>query len=102
MAIATVLQIFLPQFCDQYGAPIAGGKLYSWEAGTSTPLALYTTSQLTPGTEYSNPLILNAAGRPDGPVYMLTTPAYKFRVDDANDVTVIPTTDEIIASAPAS
>ena len=102
MAIATVLPIFLPQFCDQYGVPIAGGKLYSFEAGTSTPLALYTTSALTPGTEYSNPLILDAGGRPAGPIYLLTTPAYKFRIDDANNVTVIGPTDEIIASAPAS
>lgn len=98
--IATVLPIFLPQFCDADGVPVAGGKLYSWTAGTSTPQALYTDPALT--IAYSNPLILDSAGRPAGPIYLLTTPAYKFRLDDANDVTVLPTTDSIIALAPAS
>lgn len=100
MSIATVLQIFIPQWCDQYGAPLAGGKLYSFEAGTSTPLALYTDPGLT--VAYSNPIILNADGRPAGPIYMLTTPAYKFRIDDSNDVTIIGPGDFIIAAAPAS
>jgi hypothetical protein len=98
--IATVMPIWLPQFLDDNGDPVAGGKLYSWEAGTSTPLALYTDPALT--VAYSNPLILDSAGRPAGPIYLLTTPAYKFRLDDANDVVVLPTTDSIIASAPAS
>ncbi len=100
MSIATVLMPFIPQFCDELGAPISGGKVYSFEAGTSTPLALYTDSLLT--VAYSNPIILNSDGRPAGPIYMLTTPAYKLRVDDANDVTIIGPADAIIAAAPAS
>ena len=100
MSIATVAPVWLPQFCDDDAVPISGGKLYSWQAGTATPQAIYTDSALT--VPFSNPIILNSAGRPSGPLYLLTTPAYKFRVDDANDVTIIPTTDAIIASAPAS
>lgn len=100
MAIATVLLDFLPQYCDEFGDPLAGGKLYSFEAGTSTPLPLYTDPALT--VPYSNPIILNADGRPPGPIYALTTPAYKLRVDDYNDVTVIGPADAIIAAAPAS
>ena len=100
MSIATVLQPFIQQFCDETGVPLAAGKLYSFEAGLSTPLPLYTDSALT--IPYTNPIILNADGRTPGPVYMLTAPAYKFRVDDANDVTIIGPADAIIASAPAS
>ncbi len=100
MSIATVAPVWLPQFTDDDGVPLNGGKLYSFEAGTSTPLAVYTDSALT--VPYSNPLILLSNGRPAGPIYLLTTPAYEFTVTDSNDVTVIPTTDAIIASAPAS
>lgn len=102
MSIATVLPAPLPQFFDNDGNPLAGGKLYSFIAGLTTPQALYTTPALTPGTEFSNPLILDASGRPTGPIYLLTTPAYKFRMDNANDVTVWGPVDAIIASAPSA
>ncbi len=102
MSIATVLPSPLPQFLDDDGKPLAGGKLYSFEAGLATPQALYTTPALTPGSEWSNPLILDASGRPTGPIYMLASPAYKFRMDDANDVTVWGPVDAIIASAPSA
>ena len=102
MAIATVMPLFLPQFLDDDGIPLTGGKLYSFEAGTTTPQPLYTDPQLTPGLEYDNPIILDAAGRPPGPIFALTTPAYKYRVDDANDVTVIGPCDFIISSAPSA
>lgn len=100
MSIATVAPCWLPQFTDDDGVPLSGGKIYSYEAGTSTPQACYTDSLLT--IPYSNPIILQSNGRPAGPIYLLTTPAYKFVVTDANDVTVIPSADAIIASAPAS
>ena len=32
------------QFFDNSGAPLTGGKLYSYAAGTTTPQATYTTS----------------------------------------------------------
>src|SRR5262245_51970224 len=100
MSIATVMPWAFPQFLDDDGIPVSGGKLYSYEAGTSTPLPLYTDSALT--VAYSNPIILNAAGSVSGPIYCLTTPAYKFWLKDANDVTVRGPFDAIIASAPAS
>jgi len=100
MSIATVAPCWLPQFCDDDGVPLNGGKVYSFEAGTSTPLPLYTDSALT--IPFSNPLILGSNGRPSGPIFLVTSPAYKFTVTDSNDVTVIPTTDSIIANAPAS
>lgn len=61
------------QFFDQNGVPLAGGKLYTYAAGTTTPQATYTDS--TAGTSNANPIILDAAGRASiwiGPL------AYKF------------------------
>lgn len=43
------------------GTPLAGGKLYSFAAGTLTPLATYSDQALT--TPNTNPTILDAAGR---------------------------------------
>jgi hypothetical protein len=66
---------------DANGQPLAGGKLYSYAAGTSTPLATYAdASRATPNT---NPVILDSTGQ--SKIFMgLST--YKFILKDANDV----------------
>ena len=46
---------------DANGNPLAGGKLFSYAAGTSTPLATYTSSTLA--TKNTNPVVLDASGR---------------------------------------
>ena len=48
------------QFFDDNGNPLAGGKVYTYEANTSTPKATYTTSEGT--TENSNPVVLDVRG----------------------------------------
>jgi len=48
------------QFLDSSGRPLAGGKVYTYTAGTSTPLATYTDSSGTVAN--SNPVILDAGG----------------------------------------
>ncbi len=100
MSIATVMPYVFPQFLDDDGIPVSGGKLYTYIAGTSTPQSLYTDSALL--IPYSNPLILDISGRPPGPVFCLVSPAYKYLVTDANDVTVVGPYDFIIASAPSA
>lgn len=49
------------QFFDDNGDPLAGGKVYTYEAGTDTPIVTYTTEAAT--TPNANPVILDAAGR---------------------------------------
>ena len=49
------------QYLDSQGKPLAGGKLCTYEAGTSTPLATYTDS--TAGTPNTNPVVLDVFGR---------------------------------------
>ena len=62
------------QFFDNNGVPLAGGLLYSYSAGTTSPLATYTTSSgVTPNT---NPIVLDAAGRPANEIW-LSPAAYK-------------------------
>lgn len=84
--MASVLQPVVNQYFDADGRPLAGGKVYSFIAGESTPQPLYTDNDLE--TPWSNPVILDDAGRPEGPLFMLAEPAYDIRVDDANDVVI--------------
>ncbi len=97
MPTAAVLPVPIQQFFNNDGTPLAGGLLYSYQTGTTflTPQALYTNVELD--IPYSNPLVLNSAGRPDGPVYPLTSPAYDFVLKTAAGVTVWSATDIIAA-----
>jgi hypothetical protein len=65
---------------DANGFPLAGGKLYSYAAGTSTPLPTFTTQELTPGTENLNPTILDASGRAQ--IWIKDGVGYKFVLHD--------------------
>lgn len=71
------------RFLDDDGNPLAGGKVWSYLAGTSTPAATYTDrSGSTPNT---NPIILDADGYCDiwmGPGY------FKFVLTDLNDAVI--------------
>lgn len=83
--------LILPKFkeWDANGNPLAGGKLYSYVAGTSTPLATYTDSSgATPNT---NPVILDSSGRAE---IWIGTASYKFTLTDSND-NVIWTEDNV-------
>ena len=62
------------QFFDANGNPLAGGKLYTYASGTSTPLATYT--DYTGTTANTNPIILDSRGECNlwlsGALYTLT------------------------------
>ena len=70
---------------DANGFPLAGGKLYSYAAGTSTPLATYTTAvDLASGPVPNlNPTILDASGRAS--IFIPDGVGYKFILTDALD-----------------
>lgn len=84
-------------FFDANGDPLASGKLYTYEAGTTTPLATYTNS--TGVTANANPIILDARG--ECSVWIDSSAAYKFVLKDSSDVTIW-TIDQISADAGAS
>jgi hypothetical protein len=78
------------QVFDDNGAPGSGFKLYTYEAGSTTPLATYTTP--VGNTANANPVIFNSAGR--ATICLSNALAYKFILTDANDA-VIWTKDNI-------
>lgn len=87
------------QFFTDNGIPLNGGKIYTYAAGTTTPLATYTSRDgLTPNT---NPIILDAAGRTPEQIWSTEGVLYKYVVKDANDV-LIRTWDNIGGSVVSS
>lgn len=64
------------QFFDANGAPLAGGLIYTYAAGTSTPVTTYTSRAGT--TANTNPIVLDAAGRTPAEVWLTGGVLYKF------------------------
>ena len=83
------------QFFDNSGQVLTGGKLYTYDAGTTTPAPTYTSSSGV--TAHPNPIVLNAAGRvPDsGEIWLADSVSYKFVLKDQNDV-LIGTYDNLV------
>lgn len=79
--------------CDANGAPLVGGKIFTYLAGSSTPAATYTSSAGT--TPQANPIILNARGVVDSPIWLTGGQAYKLILTDANSVPVNPGFDNV-------
>ena len=74
------------QFFDNNGLPLAGGLLYTYQAGSSTPLTTYTTVNGT--IPNSNPIILDSSGRTPQEVWMQTGYSYKFVLQTSAGVTL--------------
>jgi hypothetical protein len=90
------------QFFDDNGVPLAGGLIYTYQAGSSTPLVTYTTN--SGNIANANPIVLDAAGRVPQEIWLLTGYSYKFVLQNANAV-LIQTLDNIypiLQNAPAS
>ena len=86
------------QFLDAAGQPLVGGKVYTYAAGTTTPLATYTTA--AGGTANTNPVILNSRGEAD--IWYTPGLSYKVVLQDALGSTIwtvdnIPTTGSMAA-----
>ena len=80
--MATLLPEGKQSFTKSDGTPLVGGKLYTYEAGTSTPKATYADAAGTvPNT---NPVILDARG--EATIYW--SGSYKVALKDAGDVLV--------------
>ena len=71
------------QFFDANGAPLVGGKLYTYAAGSTTPLASYTDS--TGNTANTNPVILDSRGEAN---VWLSGAIYKFALYDSTNVLI--------------
>lgn len=70
------------QWVDANGNPYSGGKLFTYDAGTSTKKTTYTTD--AGAVANSNPIVLNSAGQCPSGVYG-TTGAYKLVLAPSTD-----------------
>lgn len=95
--MAALHPVLKSRFFDSNGDPLNGGKVYTYIAGTSTPLGTYTDS--TGGTPNTNPVILDANGEAD---IWLGSGTYKFVLKDADDVTQWTVDNVTSAAAPPS
>ena len=85
------------QFFTNAGVPLAGGKIYTYGAGGSTPQATYTTS--AGNIAHSNPIQLDAAGRVPGggEIWLTDTLVYKFQLETSTG-SIVQTLDNVSAS----
>ena len=82
------------QFFDDDGNPLAGGKLYTYAAGTTDLLATYTTA--AGNVPHANPIILDSRGEVS---LWLANASYDFALYDENDVLVYTQDDITVDSA---
>lgn len=74
------------QQMDANGDPLVGGKIYTYLAGSTTPVSTYTDS--TGVTAQANPIILNSLGLSASPIWLTGGVSYKFVIKDSADVTL--------------
>lgn len=102
------------QFFDNNGNPLAGGLLYTYAAGTTTPQTTYTTA--AGSVANANPIVLDSAGRVANQVWLTAGVSYKLElktstgtslwtkdnIDGINDVAGGITFADITGSLPAA
>lgn len=76
---ANASPVIRQRFFNNNGVPLNGGQLFSYAAGTTTPLATYTDE--TGATPNANPTILDSSGYAD--VWLSPGKAYKFILEDS-------------------
>lgn len=73
-----------PQYFDSNGVPLAGGKIYTYSAGSDS--VYQTTFTDNTGTvPNANPLVLDSSGRPTNSFWLTNGFAYHFVVTNANN-----------------
>jgi cytoskeletal protein CcmA (bactofilin family) len=83
MPNTALMPVPMIQFFTEDGLPLSLGKIYSYQAGTTTPLATYTDSDGSAAN--TNPIILDAGGFAN--IWLLGQ-AYKIVAHDSDDVLV--------------
>jgi hypothetical protein len=74
------------QFFDRSGAPLSGGLLYTYNAGTTTPVSTYTSRS---GVAFNtNPIVLDASGRTPAEIWLEGGVLYKFVLKDSTFVQI--------------
>jgi hypothetical protein len=74
------------QFFSNTGQPLAGGQIYTYSAGTTSPLTTYTS--ISGNIANTNPIVLDANGRVPNEIWLSVGAAYKFALFDASNVQI--------------
>jgi len=74
------------QFFTNTGIPLNGGYIYTYQAGSTTPLATYTTAAGTIAN--TNPIQLGTSGRPPQEIWLTAGFSYKFVLTDSANVQI--------------
>jgi hypothetical protein len=82
MATAVQVESLWNGLTDNSGQPLAAGKVYTYSAGTTTPVSLFTASDKS--TSATNPIILDGNGK----AQVWADGRYKFVVKTSADVTL--------------
>ena len=73
-------------FLGTTGLPLSGGKIYTYQAGSSTPLATYTTNSGIIAN--ANPIVLGTDGRTPSEIWLTYGYNYKFVLQDSVGSTI--------------
>jgi hypothetical protein len=95
--MAGSISLSLSQQFDAQGKPLSGGKLYFFQAGTSTPQNSYQDVALS--IVNANPITLDASGRV--PAFYLADGQIKIRLTDQAGVTIL-AVDNLLVIGPSS
>ena len=74
------------QFFNNDGLPLNAGKLYTYQAGSTTPLSTFTDSSGLIAN--ANPIILGTDGRPPSTIWLTDGFFYKFVLATSSNVTI--------------
>ena len=74
------------QFFDNNGLPLNGGLLYTYQAGSTTPLTTYTDINGTIAN--TNPIVLDTSGRTSNEVWLTYGYNYKFVLQTSVGTTI--------------
>src|SRR3990170_1836543 len=95
--MAGSISLSLSQQFDAQGRPLSNGKLYFFQAGTSTPQDAYQDVALT--IKHPNPMTLDASGRISA--FYLADGQIKIRLADQAGVTIL-AVDNLLVIGPSS
>lgn len=89
------ISLSLSQQFDSTGAPLNGGLLYFYAAGTTTPQSAYQDTSLT--IPWPNPIVLDSAGRI--PAFYLADGQIKIRLTDSAGVVQVAADNLLVIGA---
>ena len=86
MATVNLSPLFNGQTMFNGDLPLAGGLIYTYQAGSSTPLATYTTVNGTIAN--ANPIVLGSTGKLPSELWLIYGYSYKFILQDSAGNTI--------------